>query len=163
MSLARHLNVLEKIVINHPTVQKIAHKLKIFKATYTTHKSGCPNNFTVRAEGKILEEVYNRLLLLLVGKCMTIRKRLHKFIFYERCARIKYLFSRKSIKPRLQFAKDQDVWKTGIIIREENTTVTRLARFHTYEPYFIIKSTECCSKVQVPKGGSKGQKKCKQF
>ena len=113
--------------ISHSTIQKIVYKWKTFKTTATMPRSGRPSKFTPRADRKMLKEVIKcpkissrdlQQALATVNVKVhdsTIRKRRHKFGFHGRCARSKPLLSKKNIKARLKFArenidKDQVFW-----------------------------------------------------
>uniref|UniRef100_A0A9J8B3Q1 Transposase n=1 Tax=Cyprinus carpio carpio TaxID=630221 RepID=A0A9J8B3Q1_CYPCA len=103
------------------------YKWRTFKTTVNMPRSGRPSKFTPRADRKMLKEVTQnpkissqdlQQALATVDVKMhasTVRKRLQKYNFHGRCARRKPLLSKKNIKARLKFArenvdKDQDFW-----------------------------------------------------
>uniref|UniRef100_A0A3Q3J790 Tc1-like transposase DDE domain-containing protein n=1 Tax=Monopterus albus TaxID=43700 RepID=A0A3Q3J790_MONAL len=113
--------------ISHSTVRKIVYKWRAFKTTANMPRSGRPSKFTPRADRKMLKEVSKnpkmssrdlQQALATVDvevHASTIRKRLHKFNLHGRRARRKPLLSKRNIKARLTFArenvdKDQDFW-----------------------------------------------------
>ena len=95
------------------------------------------NQVTLRADCKMLTVVtknpkmssqHRQLALATVDvkvHASTIRKRLHKFNFRGRCARKKRFLSKKNMKARRKFArenvdKDQDLWNNVLWTDEYN-------------------------------------------
>uniref|UniRef100_A0A9J8A173 Transposase Tc1-like domain-containing protein n=1 Tax=Cyprinus carpio carpio TaxID=630221 RepID=A0A9J8A173_CYPCA len=102
-------------------------------------RSGRPSKFTPRADRKMLKEITKNPKISsqdlqqafatvdVKVHASTVRKRLQKFNFHERCARRKPLLSKKNIKARLKFArenvdKDQDFWNNVLwTVKEPHT------------------------------------------
>lgn len=108
--------------ISHSTVRKIVYKWGTFKTTANMPRAGHPSKFTPRADHKLLKEVsktpkmssrdLQQALATVDVKvhASTIRKRLHKFHFHGKCARRKPLLSKRNIKARLKFARENVEW-----------------------------------------------------
>uniref|UniRef100_A0A9J7X170 Transposase Tc1-like domain-containing protein n=1 Tax=Cyprinus carpio carpio TaxID=630221 RepID=A0A9J7X170_CYPCA len=106
-------------------------------------RSGRPSKFTPRADRKMLKEITKNPKISsqdlqqafatvdVKVHASTVRKRLQKFNFHERCARRKPLLSKKNIKARLKFArenvdKDQDFWN-NVLWTDYNSFSSSLA------------------------------------
>uniref|UniRef100_A0A9J8BRU0 Transposase Tc1-like domain-containing protein n=1 Tax=Cyprinus carpio carpio TaxID=630221 RepID=A0A9J8BRU0_CYPCA len=112
-------------------------------------RSGRPSKFTPRADRKMLKEITKNPKISsqdlqqafatvdVKVHASTVRKRLQKFNFHERCARRKPLLSKKNIKARLKFArenvdKDQDFWNNVLWTASSNTRICRPLQMHLF-------------------------------